>query len=464
MEISRNDITDKYLMEFPAEKRFMKLPIENYLQLIDIKPIAPQTALINAIQNPKYRFVTAVLSRRTGKSFISNVIGQLILLIPNTQILIIAPNYALAKVSWDIQVRLLKMFNLELARKNEKDKEIELKNGSVIRMGSVSRADSVVGRSYDLVIFDEAALNPDGGDVFNIQLMPTLDKETSKAIFISTPRGKNWFHDFYMRGFSDLYPSWASVRSTWQDNPRALDEVIQDAKNGMSKDEFAQEHECSFISLEGQIWELNSDCIIPVDISTIEVFDIIAGIDMGYRDNTAMVVILTDGYNYIIVDEYEENRKSTSEYAKVIQDKIDKWKIDFIYIDSAAQQTKYDLAYSYNIPSINADKSILDGIGYVSSIVAQNRLIVDYKCLRVIDCINNYVWDTREGLITEKALHNQYSHMADAIRYAVYSHRHNLDPIADMDINKSLIVPKEYTETLLVNKIKTTIDNIDLGN
>lgn len=463
MEVSRQNILYDDITDFPVNNRFIKLPIKKYLKLINIEPIPPQIALINAVQNPEYRFITAVLSRRTGKSFISNIIGQLILLIPDTQILIIAPNYSLAKVSWDIQLRLIKMFNLELERKNEKDREIELKNGSVIRMGSVSRADSVVGRSYDLVIFDEAALNSDGGDVFNIQLMPTLDKETSKAIFISTPRGKNWFHDFYKRGFSAAYPSWASIRSSWRDNPRAITEVIEDAKNGMSKDEFAQEHECSFISLEGQIWELNTDCILPVDVNSIDVYDVIAGIDIGYRDSTAMVIILTDGYNYIIVDEYEENKKSTSEYATVIQEKVDKWNIDFIYIDSAAQQTKFDLAYSYNISSINADKSILDGIGYVASIVAQNRLIIDYKCLTVIDSINNYVWDSREGLINEKPLHNKYCHMGDAIRYAVYSHRHNVDPISDIDLSKCLIVPEETSKILLQDKIIEETQNITYG-
>ena len=33
-----------------------------------------------------------------------------------------------------------------------------------------------------------------------------LDKDNSKAIFISTPRGKNnWFSDFFYRGFSDEF-------------------------------------------------------------------------------------------------------------------------------------------------------------------------------------------------------------------------------------------------------------------
>ena len=47
---------------------------------------------------------------------------------------------------------------------------------------------------------------------------------------------------------------------------------------------------------------------------------------------------------------------------------IDKWDIDYIYIDSAAQQTRYDFAQNYDISTINAKKSVLDGIGHVAGI------------------------------------------------------------------------------------------------
>ena len=62
-----------------------------------------------------------------------------------------------------------------------------------------------MGRSYDLIIFDEAAL-ADGRDAFNVALRPTLDKDNSKAIFISTPRGSNnWFYELFEREFTDYF-------------------------------------------------------------------------------------------------------------------------------------------------------------------------------------------------------------------------------------------------------------------
>ena len=88
LTISRSDIEFEGITEFPATKRFIKLPIINYLKLLPA--VDPETyvtttawdqvnraqvALINAVNNPKYRFVCAALARRLGKTYIANVIG-----------------------------------------------------------------------------------------------------------------------------------------------------------------------------------------------------------------------------------------------------------------------------------------------------------------------------------------------------------------------------------------------------
>ena len=427
MEISKPNISSTELQDFGSE-RFIKIPIENYLKLIDIEPVPPQIALINAVNSPDYRFIVAVLNRRTGKSFISNLIGHLVTLMPGCNILILAPNYSLSAISWDIQRKLLATFDIELERSNAKDKIIELKNASTIRIGSVSQADSVVGRSYDLIIYDECALNDMGESTFNIQLRPTLDKPNSKAIFISTPRGKNWLYDFYQRGLSDdpKFKRWISIKSTYHDNPRASAEDIDEARATLSKAQFQQEYECDFVALEGQIYELNKSQVIEVELGKLDRYDMIAGLDMGFRDPTCMVVLLTDGVNYYVVDEFMTNESSTSKYAGLIQEMIDKWNIDFIYIDSAHAQTKYDLAYDYDITCTNAKKSNLDGIGYVASLVDHDRIFVDKSCRTVIEMFSNYRWDDKPGLVNERPLHDNASHPADALRYALYTHAFNV--------------------------------------
>ena len=70
---------------------------------------------------------------------------------------------------------------------------------------------------------------------------------------------------------------------------------------------------------------------------------------------------------------------------------------------------------------INAKKSLLDGIGYIASLADNNRIIVSENCVEVLRAFDAYRWDPKPNLIKEKPLHDDASHMADAIRYALYS-------------------------------------------
>jgi len=424
IEVSRLDIASDIILELQSETRFLKLPIPPYLDLLGVQPLPSQVAIINAINNPKYRFICAAVSRRQGKTYIANIIGQLVSLVPNCNILIMSPNYALSQISFDLQRNLIKHFDLEVTKDNAKDKVIELSNGSSIRMGSVNQVDSCVGRSYDLIIFDEAAL-ADGKDAFNVALRPTLDKPNSKAIFISTPRGRNnWFSEFYYRGHSDEFPEWASIRATYRDNPRMSESDIREARKSMSDAEFRQEYEADFNTYEGQIWKFNfQDC--TADLSNLDTseMDVFAGLDVGFKDPTAMCVIAYDWVSekYYLVAEYLNAERTTEQHAIEIQKLIDRWDIDYIYIDSAAQQTRFDFAQNYDISTINAKKSVLDGISQVATIIDNDKLIIDQLQKESLICVDAYQWDPNPNLLKEKPKHNMASHMADALRYALYS-------------------------------------------
>ena len=411
-------------MDLDAETRFIKLPIEGYMDLLGITPNSSQTAIINAINNPKYRFVTAAVSRRQGKTYISNIIGQLVCLVPDSHVLLMSPNYSLSQISFDLQRGLIKHFDLEVIRDNAKDKVIELSNNSTIRMGSINQVDSVVGRSYDLIIFDEAALT-DGRDAFNVALRPTLDKDNSKAIFISTPRGRNnYFAEFYYRGYSDEFPEWAAIKATYHENPRVSEADIKEARKTMSEAEFQQEYMADFNVYEGQIWAFNHEqCIADLTDFETRNMDVFAGLDVGYKDPTAFCVIAYDWdeEKYYLVDEYLDSERTTEQHAAQIRKLIQKWDIDYIYIDSAAQQTRFDFAQNYDISTINAKKSVLDGIGQVAGVVDNDQLIVHQGCKESLMALDQYQWDPNPNLMKERPKHDGASHMADAIRYAIYT-------------------------------------------
>ena len=424
LEISRKDIPKGDIVEYSSEERFIKLPIMPYMDLLGITPIPSQVAIINAINNPKYRFICGAVSRRQGKTYISNIIGQLMALVPNSHVLLMSPNYSLSQISFDLQRQLIKHFDLEVTKDNAKDRVIQLSNGSTLRMGSINQVDSCVGRSYDLIIFDEAAL-VDGRDAFNIALRPTLDKDNSKALFISTPRGRNnWFADFFYRGFNDEFPEWASIKATYHENPRFSEDDIKEAQKSMSSAEFAQEYMADFNTYVGQIWTFDFEkCVADLEELDTSKMDIIAGLDVGYKDPTALCVVAYDWdlEKFYVLAEYLDSERTTEQHAVQIRALQDKYDIDWIYIDSAAQQTRFDFAQNYDVTTINAKKSLLDGIGEVASLVDNDNLIVDQRCRHVLECLDQYQWDANPNLMKERPKHDAYSHMADALRYALYT-------------------------------------------
>lgn len=430
LTVSREVNTDD-IVNFDVKNRFIKLPIVSYLKMLPAPAMSgtawdhinrPQITLINAVNDPRFRFIVAALSRRLGKTFIANVIAQLVILVPGCNVLIMSPNFSLSSISFELQRWMVKSFDLEVEKDNLKDKVIELANGSTVRMGSLKTVDSCVGRSYDLIIFDEAALGTDGKEAFEQSLRPTLDKPNAKAIFISTPRGKNnWFSEYYMRGFSPLYPDWCSIHADYTENTRMLASDVAEAKSTLSHNMFEQEYMANFNVYEGQIFEIRDQHV--VEYTKKEGDEAIAGLDPGYRDPTAFISIiysLADNTFYI-VDEYLEAEGTTANHAREFSNFITKWDIQPIFIDPAAAQFANDLAYIYDISTIKAKKDVLPGIAYVQSLIQQGRLKVSPRCTKTLLALDQYQWDSRETLLTEKPEH-KHSHIPDAIRYAVYTY------------------------------------------
>lgn len=424
IEVSRNIEYDR-ITPYPQNERFITLNIEKYFAQNGMKLLRPQIAIVNALNNPAFKFVVAAVSRRLGKTYIANVIAHLLALTPGKIVLVMSPNYALSGISFDLQVKLMTNSQLEMERNNLKDRIITLHNGSSVRLGSVNQVDSSVGRSYNFIIFDEAALTNDGQDAFEQQLLPTLDLPNSKALFISTPRGKkNWFYKYFMRGHAVEHPRWVSIRADYLENNRIDEEDIKAARSSMSIAKFKQEFEADFTVSEGQIYNFTPDNIQDLSELSIERLETFMGIDVGFKDPTACIVI---GYDpekdiYYVLEEYQKVEQTTSKHAEKIKALMEKYNVDTIYIDSAAAQTRFDWAAEHDIATIAAKKSVLDGISYVQNIVEQNKLVVDYNCVDTISMLSHFRWDDRSILTTEKPFRDDNIHMADALRYALYSY------------------------------------------
>jgi phage terminase large subunit len=198
---------------------------------------------------------------------------------------------------------------------------------------------------------------------------------------------------------------------------------VEDARASMSKAEFEQEYMASFTTFEGQIYsEFDAEKYV-CEFEHSDGVEYIGGLDPGFKDPTAFAVIAYDPKleRFHVIDEYQEAKASTAIHAVALQELINKYGIDPIFIDSAAAQFAGDLAYSYNIATIKAKKQVNEGIAYVQTLIEQGRLYVSPHCKHTLAMLDQYRWKTDAVSGIEKPDHDINSHIADAIRYALYT-------------------------------------------
>ena len=379
-----------------------------------------QKAMLQGLEDN--RFFVHVAARRTGKSYSAAIIAFAKLLEPGQQVMVVAPNFSLSSIIWDYVTDLIKNMELEVDKFNQKDKVVKLINGSIFRLLSANNRDSLVGRAANLLIVDEAAIIPND-EYFTRDLRPALSTfRDSRCLWISTPRGKgNYLYDYFMRGGSDEYEEWGSSIHTWRSNPLLSEKDVMEAKNTSTRALFAQEYECEWTTTEAQIFEYLDEKKHVGEYSDDRYMEIIAGLDVGYRDENVFVVIGYDGESYYIVDEYISKESTTSELASAIQEQIDRWNIETIYIDSAAQQVKADFAYDYDIYCENAIKSVNDGISYLQSLIENDNLYFDTMGAKhTYAAMSSYRWNPNTE--NPKPIHDWTSHPSDSVRYAIYTH------------------------------------------
>lgn len=401
---------------------FFRIPLDKLCKKLP-KPIEfneAQQAMVEGLE--KHRFFVEIAARRTGKSYAAAVLAFAKLLEPNQQVMVVAPNFSLSSIIWDYVTDLIKKMEIEVDRFNQKDKVVKLINGSVFRLLSANNRDSLVGRAANLLIVDEAAIIPND-EYFTRDLRPALSTfKDSRCLWISTPRGKgNYLFTYYNRGSDPEFPEWGSSLHTWRSNPMLSERDIEEAKKSITRAMFLQEYECEWTTTEDQIYTGLSEEKHLGSYADTRFIEVIAGLDVGYRDENAFIVIGFDGDSYYIIDEYVSRESTTSELATVVQEKQDEWGIDQIYIDSAAQQTKADFAYDYDIYCENAIKSVNDGIASLQALIEHDKLYFDIEhAMHCYSAMSAYKWNPNTE--NPKPVHDWSSHPCDAIRYAIYTH------------------------------------------
>ena len=189
------------------------------------------------VLNSKARFKVLMSGRRWGKSLICQVITCLESM-QGKRVAYITPTYLLAKAFFD-ELALLMPANVAIP--NRSDLTFKLITGGSIRFFTGERLDNLRGLKFHYVIIDEASFIPNLEDGWNNAIRPTLTDYQGKAIFLSTPKGKNFFYSLYLKGI-DPSPEWESFKFSSYDNPHISDDEIDSARLALPEVVFEQEY------------------------------------------------------------------------------------------------------------------------------------------------------------------------------------------------------------------------------
>jgi len=140
-------------------------------------------------------------------------------------------------------------------RKMSPPRTIEFYNGATVEFHS-SGGGALVSVGLDWAVCDEAGKDfPERS--WTQELRPALSDRQGDAMFISTPDGKDWFHDIFQRGQSDDYDDVESWRWSTYENPHVPDEEVDDARAGIPDRIFEQEYLAKFVDDTGGVFAVS---------------------------------------------------------------------------------------------------------------------------------------------------------------------------------------------------------------
>ena len=201
---------------------------------IEIKLPKPHAAQRAVLDSPA-RFRVMMCGRRFGKSLISQNIS-IENGLNNKKVAYITPTYQLGKTFFQ---EICKILPEKVYKKNETDLTINFITGGQIRFFTGERLDALRGLKFHLVIIDEASYIANLEDGWLNSIRPTLTDYKGLAIFLSTPRGKNFFYSLYMKGGE---PDWEAFKFTTYDNPHIDPTEVDAAKFQLPNVVFEQEY------------------------------------------------------------------------------------------------------------------------------------------------------------------------------------------------------------------------------
>jgi len=265
------------------------------------------------------KYVTVVAPRQTGKTFIAmQALLYWAINDPGCMIFFCSPTYAQAKkVLEDLHNAIVNSGIVQSY--NKSDVTLKLKNGSVMMFKSTEREDSLRGYTGSYMVVDEAAYH--GEEVWGSVLKPIMLVKGKKVLFISTPRGNNWFKKLYDQGQDPEQPDYASCRMHYTENPHLDIKELEEARRSLPEHIFAAEYEGSFTESGQTVFaDTTPNQFSKWPQPQGKVF---CGIDLG-RANDFSVATFMDAKGQV-VDIYRDNLQDWSKMVEQMLVRIRKW-------------------------------------------------------------------------------------------------------------------------------------------
>lgn len=189
----------------------------------------------DAILKCDARFIVVMCGRRFGKSELSQV-KIITTALAGKRVAYITPTYNLARIFFDKLIKVVPFPN------NKSDLVVTFPNGGSIEFFTGERLDNLRGLKFHLVVIDEASYIADLESGWMNSIRPTLTDYIGSAVFLSTPRGKNYFYSLFLKGKDESQNEWKSFKFTTYDNPYIAKDEIDSAKNLLPSSVFEQEY------------------------------------------------------------------------------------------------------------------------------------------------------------------------------------------------------------------------------
>ncbi len=257
--------------------------------------------------NSPARFKIVAAGRRCGKSRLSAIT----LLIEGLNcpegaaVMYIAPTLGQARaIIWDLIHDLGRQV---IKSSHINNLEITLINGRKIMVRGADNPDSLRGMSLTYVVLDEVAFIKQ--DIWEKVIRASLSDRKGRALFISTPSGRNWFYDIYKLGMEETDEEWRSWHYTTKDNETIDPKEIDAAERTLSSFAFKQEYLSSFDNAGSDVFKeawfktapepKSGSYVVAIDLAGFEDVAKNAGAAKKRLDETAIAIVkITDNGNW----------------------------------------------------------------------------------------------------------------------------------------------------------------------